>query len=390
MFKKKLKTILVLIALICLLVPIANIATEPNENEITNEVINDENETEPEKPEVPVEEGYVLSWSYDTIQNGTITVIDADGITCLSNDSSGGSYRIKEGTTVNIKMAPSYGYEFLGDLVDGKDAVTRFLPNSDVCVYRFKMPNRDITLQNNFSQAKLANTNEPEGKSSKKITSLKINEIGSNNVSSGITKVIYGAATPSDEIQNVMDSAASNSGCTVFEYLNIRILNRIRKGGAQSEYWENEMTDLNSPVTVIIGLSTNKSQAPYKVVRYHNGKAEVLDAEYNEEKQTISFQSDKFSYFALASVPPTANNNTNKTSTTTSTTKTTTSSTNTVTNKSTNTTTTNTTDTTSTTNAVVTSNNNPKTGDEIDNYVTSFIISVIIMVAIVLSYKMDG
>ena len=287
MLKGKQKIFVVVFILISILFSTVNIIAFATENEIIDNTTT--NETNNENEENPtVSDTYTVSWSYNTIQNGTIAIVDGEGITCVSNDANGGEYKIKVGTTVKIKCVPNYGYQFMGIYLDGVDTTTKYIfYSNEVNTYHFKMPSRDIVLSNHFELQKQFHSNEAEGRSSKKIAYLRVNNL-ENSVNYGTTKASYGAATVSDSIKSAMETVATNAGVTIFEYLNISLVNKTRKGGERTEYWETNLTELTSPANVVIGLSTNKDQTPYKVIRYHNGSAELLDVQYDEDNQTIS------------------------------------------------------------------------------------------------------
>ncbi len=62
--------------------------------------------------------------------------------------------------------------------------------------------------------------------------------------------------------------------------------------------------ELGGPLTVTVTLPENlidgtKNRA-YKIVRIHNGKAELLDTEFDAKKGTLTFQTDRFSTYAIA------------------------------------------------------------------------------------------
>ena len=245
------------------------------------------------------------------------------------------------------------------------------------------MPNQNLVLNNYFE--KLEKSDVLNGKVAN-VNSVAFTEFGSDNIKSGQVIVNYTEKEPIADVKTKLDNLASEKNLMIIDYLEIDVENRITKGYAGEQnntYWSNEITELTNPVTVVVELpEMYRGRAEYKAIRYHGSSTEVLDAQYNAQSGKMSFKTDKFSYYALAINKPTAVAATNPTTNTVA---------NTVANKTTNTAATNkvTNTATTTTSAVTTGNNNPATGDEIDGYITAFIISTFIMVSIALSYKMD-
>ena len=89
---------------------------------------------------------------------------------------------------------------------------------------------------------------------------------------------------------------------TVGMYLDIELLKQI--GSAHYQY----ITETNDPVTITLKVpdtlvNTNASVTrSYQMIRVHNGKVTVIPCNYDAAKQTISFETDQFSTYALAYV----------------------------------------------------------------------------------------
>ncbi|MBO4815995.1 MAG: InlB B-repeat-containing protein [Clostridia bacterium] len=84
-------------------------------------------------------------------------------------------------------------------------------------------------------------------------------------------------------------------------FIDISIVKKIN--GEYSEY----ITTTNSKIKITINLpeelknkETDKVNRKYSIVRYHEGEVEILDAEYDEENNTLTFETDKFSTYAIA------------------------------------------------------------------------------------------
>ena len=89
-----------------------------------------------------------------------------------------------------------------------------------------------------------------------------------------------------------------------FWYWELNEISIIKKiNGVDSEY----ITNTNSKVKITIGLpedllnkEKDKFNRKYSIVRLHEGEVEILDAEYDEENNTLTFETDKFSTYAIA------------------------------------------------------------------------------------------
>ena len=44
----------------------------------------------------------------------------------------------------------------------------------------------------------------------------------------------------------------------------------------------------------------SKVKRTYYIIRYHDGKAEIIEGTYDEKTQTFTFETDKFSDYAIA------------------------------------------------------------------------------------------
>jgi uncharacterized repeat protein (TIGR02543 family) len=69
----------------------------------------------------------------------------------------------------------------------------------------------------------------------------------------------------------------------------------------ESEEEDLHILELLEPLTFTIGIPYNhQGYKNYHVIRIHNGIAEVLDTQYDEQNQTLSFETDCFSTYVIA------------------------------------------------------------------------------------------
>ena len=97
------------------------------------------------------------------------------------------------------------------------------------------------------------------------------------------------------EAESAAISGVLSEGDTVGAYLDINLY-------AEIEGQKNKIEETGVGFNLTVELPRNMAGATgrtYQVVRMHDGKAEVLDCLFNKENGTITFETDKFSVYAL-------------------------------------------------------------------------------------------
>ena len=104
-------------------------------------------------------------------------------------------------------------------------------------------------------------------------------------------------STVSTEDKSMVEDGLKNS--VLGMYLNINLFSKVGNNEAR------QVTDTNGAVKIKFNvpdklLNKDKSiERTYQIVRIHNGKRTVIDVTFNNKDNTISFESDKFSTYAL-------------------------------------------------------------------------------------------
>lgn len=94
-------------------------------------------------------------------------------------------------------------------------------------------------------------------------------------------------------------SAASDVSLT--NYLEVDLEKFVKKG-TQDE-WKEDLEELSSKITITLNVGTGlDSTKTYVVVREHNGVYEQIPATYDKKAGTLTFQSDKFSEYAIGTL----------------------------------------------------------------------------------------
>jgi len=107
------------------------------------------------------------------------------------------------------------------------------------------------------------------------------------------------------------ESKATDEGYDIVNYLDISLYNSIYKGGKKDsngnyESWDTPVENIDNKATITLELENDMSGKNLAIVHEtHNGDEitgyELIDATYNEENNTITFETDSFSNYAIVS-----------------------------------------------------------------------------------------
>ena len=121
---------------------------------------------------------------------------------------------------------------------------------------------------------------------------------GKANISVSVSKF-----TPSDADKKLVESQL-NSTNKVAMYLDLKVgIHILNVDGTTVK--EASLAETGTPVQFTVALddsfinTNNTVDRTYQVVRIHEGKVDVLPATFDPETKTITFESDKFSTYAL-------------------------------------------------------------------------------------------
>lgn len=216
-------------------------------------------------------------------------------------DGTGGRFEawIAAGEPVNVTILPDQGYQYQKDTLNiNGQVIGNTTPGTDRGTYTFTMPanaghicagfakTEDIVsvTNDNIASANIANTNDA--------------------ITNGNAKLQIASAEVSEEEAAKIASAAGDY--TVADTLEVDLFEAVIKNydpaSTVQESWDSELHELTSPVTISVGLGESlRGGSNYEVVRVHNGEPEVLaDAQYDAQMGTLTFQTDKFSTYAIA------------------------------------------------------------------------------------------
>ena len=206
------------------------------------------------------------------------------------SDSSEGSATLPAGATLRVRLTPEYGYQLVSFGVNGGT----FAPQETPCEYTFTVGNGNFHLGANFQPVENAVSASASAVDGGSVT------LGGNEASmaAGTARLDVQDASVSASVKASMESAAS--GYTINDVLDISLFNTIYKGSAQAT-WDTPVTDLSNPATITMQLANAPEGDTVALVHEkHDGSMELIDATYDPETKSVTFQTDSFSKYAIA------------------------------------------------------------------------------------------
>lgn len=246
-----------------------------------------------------------IIWSYDPnaeeenrVTHGKVEIVSAvDGAgTNVLNQSApygqgaeGGFLEIPADALVTVKITPDYGYQFVSGSLNG-NVVTA---GDEVSTFTFIMPRTHLHLSALFTQ-----TQDQVAVTAANVKSGSIAG-GADVISSGNLKLTVADSDMSAVEKTQMMSSEAAAGVTLTNWLAVDLDQVVNKGNS-TDMWTTELTELNNKVTITLNVGTGlDSSKKYVVVREHEGVYEQLPATYDATAGTLTFQSDKFSDYAI-------------------------------------------------------------------------------------------
>lgn len=248
------------------------------------------------------------SQSDDYIDNGRMELLSAtykgedynpDYSTGMgwSQSENGGDAVLPVGTIVTVKLVPDYGYQLTSFGVNGGN----FGTGDEQSVFTFEIKPGNFHLGAHFTPVddRVISTSEA-------VTKGNI-ELG-GGLEGGSAQLEISDASLSEDKETGFDSVTP-SGYTVTDYLNIDLYNVFYKGvDDPDDVWSSEIDTLNEKATISVQLSDSQLEGvedPSDIVilhNVHNGDTyETISVDsYDPETKTITFKTDSFSTYAIA------------------------------------------------------------------------------------------
>ena len=207
------------------------------------------------------------------------------------------------GSKVTIQLLPGRGYQLKSNKIGGGKVTLKASDNDDkIGVYTFDMPEEGFALDCNFESVK-----DDAYIDTKAVTAATISGAEST-VKNGTLELSVMDIDDRDEEKALVSGGKIASADSVVAYLDIMLSNMVYMG-SEDETWETVLESISSPITVTLTLSDSiaKSATSFYVVREHDGEYQQASVAFDASSKTISFKTDKFSYYALVKGAPPAN-----------------------------------------------------------------------------------
>ncbi|MGN1148880.1 MAG: LysM peptidoglycan-binding domain-containing protein, partial [Lachnospiraceae bacterium] len=127
-------------------------------------------------------------------------------------------------------------------------------------------------------------------------------EGGENVISSGNLELTVTDSAIGDADKEALKSSDAAAGVTVSQWLEVDLMQIVNQGNT-TDVWTTDLEELPSKITVTLNVGTGlDASKQYVVVREHKGVYEQIPATYDQAAGTLTFESDKFSGYAVGTV----------------------------------------------------------------------------------------
>ncbi len=218
---------------------------------------------------------------------------DAEKKEVYTNDAEGvGEATFPTGTMLTVAIIPDAGYQLVSFGVNDGG----FAPQEQIGVYTFEIEGGNFHLQAKVESVENAvnaeNSNAISAGSielggqenSMSVGTARLDIEDNDNLTANQTQAFENAAEDY-EIQGVFDVSLFN---TVFK-------------GSRTASWDTPVDELDNDATITLGMVDDLSGKDIIVIHEtHDGQYEKIDVQYDEEHNAISFVTDSFSNYAIA------------------------------------------------------------------------------------------
>ncbi len=200
-----------------------------------------------------------------------------------------GEAQFPVGTELTVKLIPDAGYQLVEFGIN--DGV--FETEDEIGTYTFTIEGGNFHLQ-----AKFEAVEDVVNSKSEKIDSGTVVLGEEESMSIGTARLdVEDIELTKDQISNFEKAA---DGYEISDYIDISLYNTVYKGSSKSS-WDTEVKELENEAKVTLKLEDNVNGKEVAIVHEkHDGTYEIIETEYNEEDNTITFTTKSFSNYAIA------------------------------------------------------------------------------------------
>ena len=236
--------------------------------------------------------------------NSVEAVNNAGGVFNWYEHDPYGEAAFPSGTVLTLKLIPDAGYQLIALTLNGAP----FEPGNEPGVYTFTIGGGNWHLGANFSEVgNELNTSA----TSVRDGNINLNLANDNSFRNGTAKLEVSdiaSMSPSREADFV--SKAEESGYEINSYIDMSLFNTIYKGGktdanGNMEAWDTQVDNIVNDASISLELNEDMTDKEIVLIHEtHNGNTitgyEIIETDYNVNDNTISFTTNSFSNYAIA------------------------------------------------------------------------------------------
>ena len=216
----------------------------------------------------------------------------------------GGMAVLPAGSKVTMELIPNYGTQLVKLGLNGFGFQ---VDQNAMYTYSFYVGPGNFHLQADFEEIPDVVDSDATDVISAGTIKLDDNE---GAITNGTAVLFVGDTEPEDAEKALFENKAETAGVEVADYLNISLKQVVYQGVGKDEnvvysgegqnVWDSNLSQLDSDATIELKLKDGIDPTTVKVLHYHGGVVKVLDAQYDAATNTLSFQTDSFSDYAIA------------------------------------------------------------------------------------------
>lgn len=233
-----------------------------------------------------------VSFEYQDAAGETVVIDDVDkmdkGYLYFDNNVNVGSCVLVAGGKLTVRLIPKYGYQ----VVEFDASGSEIIPGDEVGVYTFEIQNGNLHLG-----AKCGPVADEIATTSKVVTAGDI-EIDGNELDMGTARLSVSDAKVTDAEETAF---AKNAGADYEVGACLELdMNQVVFKGSKNQVWAKDKSTLKKAAKVTLEVGELDGDSVEIVHQKHDGTYETIPATYSKKDQTVTFETDTFSKFAIA------------------------------------------------------------------------------------------
>lgn len=231
------------------------------------------------------------------LKNGTVEIIEvknpdgtSSGLDNVDQNAGSGYASIVPGSEVILRMIPEYGYQLESITINSQPLI----PLSDPSTYAYTMPDENVHISGIFTKTEdqiVINTDKV------KKALIRLDE---NEITSGNSRLTIQDAVLTQQQLGAFKKAAGDY--RIAGYFDIKLAQILYKNTA-SNLWIKDIETLKKSAGVSLQMQADWKPENSELIVIHekqDGTYEVIPATFDTAAQTVMFQTDGFSNYAVA------------------------------------------------------------------------------------------